>query len=47
MEWNALAPSGVADIMFVTTPLLSIKMILQVLLSTRVGPADDDLPLYK
>ena len=50
MEWNALltilAPGGVADIMPVTMPLLSIKD-LAVAISTRAGPAEDDPPLYK
>ena len=37
---------GVADIMSVTMPLLSIKD-LAVAISTRAGPAEDDPPLYK
>ena len=37
---------GVADIVSVTMPLLSIKD-LAVAISTRVGPAEDDPPLYK
>ena len=36
---------GVADIMSVTMPLLSIKD-LAVAISTRAGPAEDDPPLY-
>jgi len=36
----------VADIVSVTMPLLSIKD-LAVDISTRVGPAEDDPPLYK
>ena len=37
---------GVADIVSVTMPLLSIKD-LAVAISTRAGPAEDDRPLYK
>ena len=37
---------GMADIVSVTMPLLSIKD-LAVPISTRVGPAEDDPPLYK
>jgi len=37
---------GVADIVSVTMPLLSIKDLAAVI-STRAGPAEDDLPLYK
>jgi len=37
---------GVADIVSVTMPLLSIKEFA-VAISTRVGPAEDDPPLYK
>jgi len=37
---------GVADIVSVTMPLLSIKD-LAVAISTRAGPAEDDPPLYK
>ena len=37
---------GVADIVSVTMPLLSIKD-LAVAVSTRAGPAEDDPPLYK
>ena len=37
---------GVSDIVSVTVPLLSIKD-LAVAISTRVGPAEDDPPLYK
>ena len=37
---------GVADIVSVTMPLLSIKD-LAVAISNRVGPAEDDPPLYK
>ena len=40
------ASRGVADIMSVTMPLLSIKD-LAVAISTRAGPAEDDPPLYK
>jgi len=36
---------GVADIMSVTMPLLSIKD-LAVAISTRAGPAEDDPPLF-
>ena len=35
-----------SDIVSVTMPLLSIKD-LAVAISTRVGPAEDDPPLYK
>ena len=37
---------GVADIVSVTMPLLSIRD-LAVAISTRAGPAEDDPPLYK
>jgi len=37
---------GVADIVSVTMPLLTIKD-LAVAISTRAGPAEDDPPLYK
>ena len=37
---------GVADIVSVTMPLLSIKD-LAVAISARAGPAEDDPPLYK
>ena len=37
---------GVADIVSITMPLLSIKD-LAVAISTRAGPAEDDPPLYK
>ena len=37
---------GVADIVSVTMPLLSIKD-LAVAISTRAGPAENDPPLYK
>ena len=37
---------GVADIVSVTMPLLSIKDFA-VAVSTRAGPAEDDPPLYK
>jgi len=46
VEWNALhtilAPEAWQTLP-VTIPLLSIKDLF----STRVGPAEDDLPLYK
>jgi len=37
---------GVADIMSITMPLLSIKD-LAVAISIRAGPGEDDPPLYK
>ena len=48
MEYTAHHPGsrGVADIVSVTMPLLSIKD-LAVAISTRAGPAEDDPPLYK
>jgi len=48
MECTAHHPGsrGVADIVSVTMPLLSIKD-LAVAISTRAGPAEDDPPLYK
>ena len=47
--WNALTTilaRGVADIMSVTMPLLSIKDLV-VAIFTRVGPAEDDPLLHK
>ena len=38
---------GSREWLFVTMPLLSIKETLQLPLSTRAVPADDDPPLYK
>ena len=48
VEFTAYYPGsrGVADIVSVTMPLLSIKD-LAVAISTRAGPAEDDPPLYK
>jgi len=43
---GALAIRKAVDIVSVTMPLLSIKT-LQLLFSTREGPAEDDPPLYK
>jgi len=48
VECTAYHPGsrGVADIVSVTMPLLSIKDPA-VAISTRAGPAEDDPPLYK
>ena len=40
-------PSWLQGVASVTMPLLSIKETLQLPLSTRAVPADDDPPLYK
>ena len=47
MEWNALHTILAPGVASVTMPLLSIKETLQLPLSTREVPADDDPPLYK
>lgn len=50
MEWNArhtiLAPGVQQTLRLTQLPLLCIK-VLEVAISTRAQPAEDDPPLYK